>query len=62
MADGDSPVKDPSEWKTGQDPPTAAEISHAETLGLTDSDIKGLNKAQLSEKITAIRKDRGLES
>jgi hypothetical protein len=57
-------IKDPKDWKTGDDPVTPAQKSYIETLAEQvgeeppDSD---LTKAEASEEIDRLRNEAGLE-
>ena len=57
IADEGTPQIDPSEWKTGDEPMTAAQSSYLETLCReTGEDFDAsLTKAQASERIDALR-------
>jgi Protein of unknown function (DUF3072) len=53
----DSPVKDPQDWATGDEPPTQAQLSYLETLAHdTGAEVpEGLTKAQASQLIDELR-------
>ena len=57
VADDGTPQIDPAEWKTGDEPMTAAQSSYLETLCReTGEDFdSSLTKAQASERIDALR-------
>lgn len=66
MQNNDSAIKDPKDWKSGDDPATASQISYLETLGeQTDNgaemDPENLTKAEASEEMDRLRKETGLE-
>jgi len=56
-----SPVKDPSDWTTGDEPMTAAQASYLHTLATeAGEDVpEGLTKAQASEKIDELQAKTG---
>jgi hypothetical protein len=53
----DNTVKDPSEWVTGDEPATGAQLSYLHTLaeGAGEEVPEGLNKAQASELIETLK-------
>ena len=56
-------VKDPKDWKSGDDPVTPAQRSYLETLAeQTGGEVKAeeLTKAEASEEIDRLRKEAGL--
>lgn len=57
--------KDPSDWTTGDDPMTDAQASYLKTLSeqahKPEQFDEGLNKAEASERIDALRQELGLE-
>ena len=66
MQNNDSAIKDPKDWKSGDDPATASQISYLETLSEqaddnADIDAEKLTKAEASEEIDRLRKETGLE-
>jgi hypothetical protein len=62
---GDNTVKDPANWKTGDEPMTGAQASYLNTLASeAGEDVEGdLTKAEASEKIDELqhKTGRGLE-
>jgi hypothetical protein len=56
-----SPVKDPSDWTTGDEPMTAAQASYLHTLATEAGEAvpEGLTKAQASEKIDELQAKTG---
>lgn len=56
-----SPVKDPADWTTGDEPMTAAQASYLHTLATeAGEDVpEGLTKAQASEKIDELQAKTG---
>lgn len=65
MAQGGSPIKDPKDWKTGDDPATAAELSHLETLASqagTTVSTEGMSKADVALKIQELRAQLNLDT
>ena len=57
-----NPVKDPDQWKTGDEPPTGAQASYLSTLAQEageDVDLDGLNKAEASKKIDELQDKTG---
>ncbi len=57
----DNTVKDPSEWVTGDEPATGAQLSYLHTLaeGANEEVPDGLTKAQASERIDALQEKTG---
>jgi hypothetical protein len=53
----DSPVKDPQDWATGDEPPTQAQLSYLETLAHdSGTDVPtDLTKAKASQLIDELR-------
>ena len=61
----ESAIKNPDDWKTGDEPITAAQRSYLETLATQageDVDTGDLTKAEASKRIDELRKKTGLES
>ena len=61
-AETGSPVKDPDDWKTGDEPLTGAQQSYLETLATEageEVDTAGLSKADASKKIDELREKTG---
>ena len=57
-------IKDPKDWKSGDDPATASQQSYLETLAqqADEEPPKGdLSKAEASEEIDRLRKEAGLK-
>jgi hypothetical protein len=56
-------MKDPQDWKSGDDPATPAQESYLETLAeQADEEVPdGMTKAAASEKIDELRADVGLD-
>ena len=61
---GSNTVKNPADWVSGDDPMTGAQASYLKTLceQANETFQEGLNKAQASERIDALRKAAGLKS
>ncbi|WP_019905421.1 DUF3072 domain-containing protein [Methylobacterium sp. 77] len=61
--DSSNRIKDPSEWTTGDEPMTGAQASYLKTLSeeakSPDSFEPGLDKAEASKRIDALRKEAG---
>ncbi|HYJ91298.1 MAG TPA: DUF3072 domain-containing protein [Pyrinomonadaceae bacterium] len=60
-----SAIKDPKDWKSGDDPATPSQQSYIETLadqaGEEPPTADGLTKAEASEEIDRLRRETGLE-
>jgi hypothetical protein len=59
-----SAIKDPQEWKSGDDPATPSQQSYLETLAEQAGEKapnEDLTKAEASEEIDRLRKEAGLE-
>ena len=60
-----SQIKDPKDWKSGDDPATPSQQSYLETLaeqaGEEPPAADDLTKAEASEQIDRLRKEAGLE-
>ncbi len=59
-----SAIKDPQEWKSGDDPATPSQRSYLETLAEQAGEEprkEDLTKAEASEQIDRLRKEAGLE-
>ena len=60
-----SAIKDPKDWKSGDDPATPSQQSYLETLaeqaGEEPPTAADLTKAEASEEIDRLRKETGLE-
>jgi hypothetical protein len=59
-----SAIKDPQEWKSGDDPATPSQQSYLETLAeQAGEEVQNgeLTKAEASEEIDRLRKEAGLE-
>ena len=60
-----SAIKDPKDWKSGDDPATPSQQSYLETLaeqaGEEAPAADHLTKAEASEEIDRLRKETGLE-
>ena len=59
-----SAIKDPKEWKSGDDPATPSQQSYIETLAEQTGEAlptDDLTKAEASEEIERLRKEAGLE-
>ena len=57
-------IKDPKDWKSGDDPVTPAQQSYLETLAeQAGEEVKAedLTKAEASEEIDRLRNEAGLE-
>ena len=62
---GPEAIKDPDDWKTGDDPATPAQRSYLETLATQageriDTADEELTKAEASKRIDALRDKAGL--
>jgi hypothetical protein len=60
-----SAIKDPKDWKSGDDPATPSQESYLETLAEQageEAPADGLTKAEASEEIDRLRKETGLEN
>lgn len=58
----EAPVRPPDEWKTGDEPITAAQKSYLETLATEageDVDAGSLTKAEASKEIDAFQEKTG---
>jgi len=61
----ESAIKNPDDWKTGDEPMTAAQRSYLETLATQageEADTGDLTKAEASKRIDELRKKTGLNS
>jgi hypothetical protein len=58
---GDNTIKDPDEWKTGDEPMTGAQKSYMETLASEagEKTEENLTKAEASKKIDELRQKTG---
>ena len=59
-----SAIKDPKDWKSGDDPATPSQQSYIETLAEQAGEEPpndDLTKAEASEEIDRLRKETGLE-
>ena len=59
-----SAIKDPKDWKSGDDPATPSQESYLETLAEQageEAPPHDLTKAEASEEIDRLRKEAGLE-
>ena len=60
-----SQIKDPKDWKSGDDPATPAQASYLETLaeqaGEEPPAAEDLTKSEASEEIDRLRREAGLE-
>ncbi|MFC3501777.1 DUF3072 domain-containing protein [Micromonospora krabiensis] len=54
-------IKDPDEWVTGDEPPTAAQESYLATLAReADAEVpEGLTKAEASRRIDELQEETG---
>ena len=60
----DSAIKDPKDWKSGDDPATASQESYLETLAEQAGEEppkENLTKAEASEEIDRLRGEAGLD-
>ena len=57
----DNRIKDPKDWKTGDEPITGAQASYLETLASEANEEvdKNLTKAQAAEKIEELQQKTG---
>jgi len=61
----ESAIKNPDDWKTGDEPMTAAQRSYLETLATQageEADTGDLTKAEASKRIDELRKKTGFNS
>ena len=61
----ESAIKNPDDWKTGDEPMTAAQRSYLETLATQageEAATGDLTKAEASKRIDELRKKTGLNS
>ena len=61
---GAGAIKDPKDWKSGDDPATPSQLSYLQTLDEQageDPPAEGLTKAEASEHIDRLRQAAGLE-
>ncbi|NJP32519.1 DUF3072 domain-containing protein [Micromonospora thermarum] len=60
-ANPDAAVKDPDEWVTGEEPPTAAQESYLATLAREagEEPPEGLTKAEASKRIDELQAETG---
>ncbi|MEV4200502.1 DUF3072 domain-containing protein [Micromonospora globbae] len=60
-ADPRGAIKDPDEWVTGEEPPTAAQESYLATLAReADAEVpEGLTKAEASKRIDELQEETG---
>jgi hypothetical protein len=60
--DDKGPIRDPDEWKTGDEPMTAAQRSYLETLATETGERvdDNLTKAEASKRIDELRRKAGL--
>ena len=59
-----TPAKDPSEWKSGDDPATPSQLSYLKTLAEQagqEPPPENITKAEASEEIDRLRKEAGIE-
>ena len=59
-----SAIKEPKDWKSGDDPATPSQQSYIETLAEQvgeEPTAEGLSKAEASEEIDRLRREAGLE-
>jgi hypothetical protein len=60
-----SQIKDPKEWKSGDDPATPSQVSYLETLaeqaGKEPPFTEDLTKSEASEEIDRLRREAGIE-
>jgi hypothetical protein len=57
-------VKDPKDWKSGDDPATPSQLSYLSTLAeqaTEEAPPEGITKAEASEEIDRLRKEAGIE-
>jgi hypothetical protein len=62
--ENNSAIKDPQQWKSGDDPATPSQQSYLETLAEQageETPKENLTKAEASEEIDRLRKEAGLE-
>ncbi|MFL6374964.1 MAG: DUF3072 domain-containing protein [Pyrinomonadaceae bacterium] len=61
---GQDAIKDPKEWKSGDDPATPSQLSYVETLATQAGEEppeEDLTKAQASVQIDRLREEAGVE-
>ena len=58
---GDNTIKDPNDWKTGDEPATGAQTSYLRTLAseARENVEEGLTKAEAAEKIDELQEKTG---
>ena len=58
---GDNTIKDPKDWKTGDEPATGAQTSYLRTLAseARENVEEGLTKAEAAEKIDELQEKTG---
>lgn len=64
QATDQQPLKDPKDWKSGDDPATPSQESYLNTLAEQAGEeppAEELTKAEASEEIGRLRKEAGLE-
>ena len=58
-------IKDPKDWKSGDDPATPSQVSYLETLaeqaGEEPPAADDLTKSEASEEIDRLRREAGIE-
>ncbi|MEH1098994.1 DUF3072 domain-containing protein [Micromonospora sp. CPCC 205561] len=61
QADARGAIKDPDEWVTGEEPPTAAQESYLATLAREAGEElpEGLTKAEASKRIDQLQEETG---
>jgi hypothetical protein len=61
----EQPVKDPKDWKSGDDPATPSQQSYLNTLAEQvgeEPPAEDITKAEASEQIDRLRQEAGLEN
>ena len=63
LSQASAAIKDPKDWKSGDDPATPSQLSYLETLAeqaKEDTPSDDLTKAEASEEIDRLRKETGI--
>ena len=59
----DNTQKNPSNWKTGDEPITGAQKSYIETLSAGRKDVSdNMSKAEASQLIDKLRREQGIDN
>lgn len=63
LSQANAAIKDPKDWKSGDDPATPSQLSYLETLAeqaQEDTPSDDLTKAEASEEIDRLRHETGI--